>query len=170
MVWAHSVGLVTNKDTAERAQRTSFYGWLLASLCTLAVDLSDLARLSATRDAASAALAAQRSSSSGGGASDTKDAAAAAAADDAGVAKAKDAVAEKAAVEALRVVDDALRGKLVSAVTMASQAAVAASLLKLVNLSPRQTAALGILSSVLATYQLLPPLPPAPPAHKSKAE
>ena len=78
--------------------------------------------------------------------------------------------ADAAAQEALRVANDALRLKLISAATAASQAAVAASLLKLVNISPRQTAALGILTSVLAVYQLLPPLPPAPQAVKPKAE
>ena len=153
VVWAHSVGLVSDKDTAERAQKTSFYGWLLASLCALAVDVSDATRLHSAREKAAAAAAAAAVATSG----------------DTAKGEAKPAP-DAAAQEALRVANDALRLKLISAATAASQAAVAASLLKLVNISPRQTAALGILTSVLAVYQLLPPLPPAPQAVKPKAE
>ena len=53
----------------------------------------------------------------------------------------------------------AMRARLVAATTVGTQALVAASLLKLIPLQPRSTAALGVLTSALACYQLLPPLP-----------
>lgn len=147
VVWAHAVGFVTNKDTAERAQRTSFYGWLLASLCTLAVDLNDIAKLHASREKAASALAAAKRAEDG---------------------EKKKEGEGTAAVEALRVADDALRTKFVNVASTVSQAAVAASLLKLIELGPRKTAMFGLISSIVATYQLMPPLPPMPT--KSKAE
>ena len=52
VVWAGSAGLVEDKALVERAQRLSFYGWLLGSLCTLAVELAELRRLKAQRDKA----------------------------------------------------------------------------------------------------------------------
>lgn len=61
----------------------------------------------------------------------------------------------------------AVKARLVAATTVGAQAVVAAGLLNLVPLKPRTIGAFGVLTSVLACYQLLPPMPPAPAKAKA---
>lgn len=62
----------------------------------------------------------------------------------------------------------AVHARLVAATTVGAQAVVAASLLQLLPLKPRTIGAFGVVTSLLACYQLLPPLPP-PAAVKAKS-
>jgi|APGre2960657444_1045066.scaffolds.fasta_scaffold01534_6 hypothetical protein len=138
VVWAGSAGLVEDKALVERAQRLSFYGWLLGSLCTLAVELAELRRLKAQRDKA-------------GGV---------------GASAAEGTQAAPTARETADATAASMRAKVLAAATAGTQAALAAALLKLLPLSPRATGALGVTTSALALYQLLPPL--LPPAKAKK--
>ncbi len=58
VVWAGGAGLVADKSLVERAQKLSFYGWLLGSLCQLNIELAELAKLRAARAKAKAVDAA----------------------------------------------------------------------------------------------------------------
>ena len=152
VVWASGAGLVEDKQLVEKAQEWSLYGWLFSSLLGLASDLAELRKLRAS----SSRLASLPSTPGGGGG------------DEAGKAK---GAGEGEAVRraALAKNQDEVRAKLVSLAGLATQASVAASLLKLVTVSPRATGLLGVTTSAIAVYQLLPALPAAVPA-KPKAE
>jgi hypothetical protein len=54
VVWAGGAGLVEDKTLLEKAQKLSFYGWLLGSLCQLAADAAELRKLLAAREKARA--------------------------------------------------------------------------------------------------------------------
>lgn len=161
VVWAGGAGLVEDKALLERAQELSFYGWWLGSLCGLALDLAELRRLRASRRALRAAQRSAEAEERAGG----------------GKALGGEAAAERArgAAQAAAARADALaraaeeqRAKLISVAGLATQAALAASLLKLLPTGPKATGVLGVVTSAIAVYQLLPPLPP--PAAKPKKE
>jgi len=122
VVWAGGAGLVEDKTLLEKAQKLSFYGWLLGSLCQLAADAAELRKLAAARDKARAA----------GG-------------DD-----------PKAAAQAGEAAQAALQTRALAAAGTAAQAAVAAALLGLLPLKPRTIGVLGVTTSVIACYQLMP--------------
>jgi TorA maturation chaperone TorD len=129
VVWAGGAGLVDDKTTLEKAQKLSFYGWLLGSLCQLAADAAELRKLLAAREKARAA-----------------------AGDAPGAAAAADAAAAPA-----------LHQRALAATGTAAQAALAAALLGLLPLKPRTIGLIGVTTSAIACYQLLPPLPKAEP-------
>ena len=149
VVWAAGVGLVDNKQLVEKAQEWSFYGWLLSSLLGLAADAAGLRKLRAS----ASRLASLPSAPGGGGGGG----------DEAGKAKGA-GEGEAARRTALAKTEEELSAKLVSLAGLATQAALAASLLKLIHISPRATGVLGVTTSALAVYQLLPPLPAKPKA------
>lgn len=146
VVWAAGVGLVDNKQLVEKAQEWSFYGWLFSSLLGLAADVAELRKLRAS----ASRLASLLSTAGSGG-------------DEAGKAKGA-GEGEAARRAALAKTEEELSAKLVSLAGLATQAALAASLLKLIHISPRATGVLGVTTSALAVYQLLPPLPAKPKA------
>jgi len=129
VVWAGGAGLVEDKTLLEKAQKLSFYGWLLGSLCQLAADAAELRKLLAARDKARAA-----------------------AGDAPGAAAAADAAAAPA-----------LHQRAIAATGTAAQAALAAALLGLLPLKPRTIGLIGVTTSAIACYQLMPPLPKAEP-------
>ncbi|KAI3436582.1 hypothetical protein D9Q98_005998 [Chlorella vulgaris] len=43
VVWAQQAGLLNNKSLTDRAQKTSLYGWFGGSLCTIILELYELA-------------------------------------------------------------------------------------------------------------------------------
>ena len=129
VVWAGGAGLVEDKTLLEKAQKLSFYGWLLGSLCQLAADAAELRKLLAAREKARAA-----------------------AGDAPGAAAAADAAAAPA-----------LHQRAIAATGTAAQAALAAALLGLLPLKPRTIGLIGVTTSAIACYQLMPPLPKAEP-------
>ena len=147
--WAHGAGLLQDKAFAERAQQLSFYGWLLGSLLAVALEADEAQRMHAKR----AELRASRPPPPQPVAAD------AGAKEVAAFAEAQAAFAATRASEAAAA--DALRAKVLQLATSATQVGLAAALLKLLPLSPRATGVLGVASSALAVYQLLPALPEA---------
>jgi len=44
-VWAHQIGLITDKPTGERFQKLSLWSWALGSVCTIAAESYNIASM-----------------------------------------------------------------------------------------------------------------------------
>lgn len=55
VVWAQQAGLMSNKSLTDRAQKTSLYGWFGGSLCTIVLELYELAAVAARQPGESSA-------------------------------------------------------------------------------------------------------------------
>lgn len=51
VVWAYQIGLISDKTTGERAQKTSLWGWALGSVCTAALETVAIVEATAPRRA-----------------------------------------------------------------------------------------------------------------------
>lgn len=48
VVWAHQIGLLTNKKAGERAQKVSLYSWALGSVATMVLEANTILAVSSS--------------------------------------------------------------------------------------------------------------------------